>query len=228
MIVRSTNALTFLLATVWHAGSIASSGSGHHDINWWHLGPAYKDAPAIGWLTLTFLIFLWLVARAVKKPLALYLETRSKDIQRQIEESRVMKLESEKNLQAMDERLRCLDQEITQLNKQFIEQAEAEKKEIARVLAQMKSRTQKETMDNIEAEAARSKNRLAKEVLTIAMLKAKEKLYKSDLKSLNTNLTRDLLLDLGQFADHSAKKKFKLGHGDKPVFSEGSECFSNQ
>lgn len=223
MIVRSTKATTVFFTIFWHVGSFASdgSGSGHHSINWWHLGSAYKDAPAIGWLTLTFLIFVWLVGRALKKPLGLYLETRSKDIQRQIEESRVLKMESEKNLLAMEEKLGLLDQEIAQLNKQFIEQAEAEKKEIARVLAHMKTRTQKETMDNIEAEAARSKNRLAKEVLTVAMIKAKEKLYKSDLKSINTNLARDLLLDLGQFAEQSSKKKQELNKQGTMASLEG-------
>ena len=66
----------------------ASSGTPHTpEVNWWGLGGEYSEAPAMGWLLITFVIFVYVMARVIKKPLASYLETRSKDIQKAVEEA---------------------------------------------------------------------------------------------------------------------------------------------
>lgn len=188
--------LISLALSEFSLSALATSGEGSHGVNWWHLGSAYKDAPAIGWLSITFIIFVWGIVVAVRKPLSLYLETRSKDIRRKIEEGQFLKAESEKKLAEYESKLKSLDAQIASLSQAFSETARAEKEEMIRLLGEAEGRIQKEATDMIAAEYARSKNRLSKEVMEVAITKATAKLRSGDLESLNKNLTSDLIADL--------------------------------
>lgn len=166
--MRLLKKLAIWLPLVSFAEMLMASESGH-GINWWHLGAAYKDAPALGWLTITFVLFVYGVSRAIKKPLSSYLATRSKDIKQQIEEGRLAKIESEKKLLLYDEKLQSLGQEIEKMKASFIEQAHAEKRERERLAKEMEGRILRDTDDTIRANIERSKNRLAEEVINRAI-----------------------------------------------------------
>ncbi len=148
---------------------VLQASDAHHEINWWHFGSAYKDAPAVGWLIITFLIFVYGCVHAIRKPLSLYLETRSKDIRKEIEEGQIAKENSEEKLKLYEERLKSLDGELEQLKVSFAELAEAEKGERAHLAKDMESRIFKDAEDTIKANFARSKNRLAEETVNRAM-----------------------------------------------------------
>lgn len=167
----------------WVLGAVTPSlvcASEHSQgINWWHLGAAYKDAPALGWLFLTFLIFVYGLMRAIKKPLGLYLETRSHDIKKQLEEAKIAKEQSEKKLLEYEEKLRLLDHEIDSMKAHFTEQAMAEQKERERIRHELEQRIIREADDSIKANYEREKNRLTEEVLEKA-LKIAEQLIKDN------------------------------------------------
>jgi len=156
------------------AKSAMVTPNAEHEINWWHLGPTYKDSPALGWLILTFCIFVYLIARMIHKPLALFLETRSKDIKRQIEEGKRAKAESEEKVRMYEEKLRSLGQEINRLKESFMEQAQAEKRERDQKLIEMEKRILQDADDSIRANFERTKNRLADEVVNKALAMAEE------------------------------------------------------
>lgn len=183
---------TFLFAT-W---GISSTEGAEHGINWWHLGSEYKDAPAIGWLTITFFIFVYFVARAVRKPLSLYLEVRSKDIRQQIEEGRLAKLESEKKLKLYEEKLKSLDSEIERIRAAFHDQAQAEKAERERLSKELEARILKDAEDSINASYERSKNRLAEEVITKAMALAEATIAAKNRDQVDSFLKGAFLDDL--------------------------------
>lgn len=167
--------------------------SSDHGINWWHLGSAYKDAPALGWLFLTFLIFVYALVRVIKKPLSLYLEVRSKDIEKQILEGKQAKAESEAKLRLYEERLRSLDREIEIMKESFLKQAEAEKHERERQVQDMEKRIIKEAEDTIKADYERQKNRLAEEVIEKAVYLA-EKTIELEKRSLVDKALKNALI----------------------------------
>lgn len=187
--------LAVWLQVVFCGNALMASESGH-GINWWHLGSAYKDTPALGWLTITFIIFVYGVSRAVKKPLSLYLEMRSKDIRQQIEEGRLAKIDSEKKLKLYDEKLQSLGQEIEKMTASFTEQAQAEKRERERLAKEMAARILRETDDTIRNNIERSRNRLAVEVIDRAIMLAEQTIAEEKRDQVDEFLKRSFLNDL--------------------------------
>jgi F-type H+-transporting ATPase subunit b len=159
------------LIFLWLPKIILASGSSHA-INWWHMGSAYKDAPALGWLIITFIIFVYGIIKVINKPLALYLEMRSKTIKEQIEEGIRAKKEGEEKLHEYEEKLKTLDKEIENLRKHVLDQAESEKQEREKLFLEMKDRIIKEADDTIKADYIRYKNRLAEEAIKKALQEA--------------------------------------------------------
>lgn len=178
-----------------------ASGQGH-GINWWHLGSAYKDAPALGWLLITFMIFVYALARVIKKPLSLYLQMRSKDIRQQIEEGVRAKKESEEKLRSYEAKLQSLDSEIEIMRTHFLEQAEAEKRERERSAKELETRIMREADDTIKANYERQKNRLAEEVVEKALVIAEQVITGSKRKDVDSALKSSFVHDLS----HSAKE----------------------
>lgn len=188
----------FILANYAHA----SSGSGHGtpEINWWGLGGKHSEAPAMGWLLITFVIFVYVMARVIKKPLALYLETRSKEIQRAIEEGHKAKLESKQKLRTYEEKLSSLDSEIARMKASFAEQAQAERILKEKITKESGARILKDAEDTIKAEFERSKNRLAEEVITQALAQAQASILQSHLPEVDSYLKHSLISDIKTYA----------------------------
>ena len=175
--------------------NLAHASDSSHGINWWHLGAAYSDAPALGWLSITFMIFVFLVVRSVKKPLSLYLETRSHDIKRQIEEGQQAKIESEQKLQVYEEKLRTLGHEIEQLKATFMKQAGVERVEKERLARINEARIMRDADDTIKSNFERSKNRLAHEVIEKAMLQAQKIIIETKKDQIDQVLQDQLIKD---------------------------------
>lgn len=179
--------------------------SEHHAINWWGLGSQYKNSPALGWLTLTFLLFIYILVRSVKKPLSLYLETRSNDIRQAIEEGQRARLESEKRLKFYEDKLRGLNEEIEKLKNSFMVQAQAEKAEKERLAKEASERIHKDTKDTIRANFERSKNRLAEEIIRTALESAQRTIMENERAPVDAYLKEQLVSDL-----KSAAKEVQL------------------
>jgi F0F1-type ATP synthase membrane subunit b/b' len=160
------------------------------------LGSAYKDAPALGWLTITFLIFVIFIGRAIKQPLSFYLERRSSDIARAIEEGRKAKLLGQEQLALYDQKLKSLTAEIEKMKALFRDQAIREKEEKLRLAKEMESRIIRNTDDTIRANFARAKIRLADEVIALAIAKAQKSLADNNQEQMDQLLRKQLFSDL--------------------------------
>lgn len=178
------------------ADTLLASSNNHDAINWWGLGSEYKDAPALGWLIITFALFIWILVRAIKKPLSLYLETRSEDIKKAILEGQEARLEGEKKLKLYEEKLAGLDREIEKLKKSFMEQAELEKREKEKLAKEASARIIKDTQDTILANFARSKNKLAEELIKKALKDAQKDIMEHEQSTMDERLKERLLVDL--------------------------------
>jgi len=184
------------LALLSFAQGTMASEAAEHAINWWGLGSQYKDTPALGWLTLTFLLFIWLLVRTIRKPLSLYLETRSNDIKKAIEEGKQARLLGEKKLKLYEEKLTSLDQEIAKLKHSFMEQARAEKLEKERQAREMSERIFRDTKDTIKANFEKSKNRLAEELIKNALTEAQKSILEQERGPMDEYLKERLVSDL--------------------------------
>jgi F0F1-type ATP synthase membrane subunit b/b' len=185
-----------IIALFISADCLQASSGGTPEINWWGLGGRYSEAPAMGWLLVTFGIFVWVMARIIKKPLGLYLESRSQDIRRAVEEGHKAKLESEQKLKSYEEKLKSLDSEIAKMKTAFAEQAEAERILKAQITKESGARILKDTEDTIKAEFERSKNRLAEEVITSALHQAQQRIVQNYLPEVDSYLKHSLINDI--------------------------------
>lgn len=190
------NLLATLSLVILGAEASWASAQAEHSINWWGLGSQYKDSPALGWLTITFLIFIWILVRSIKKPLSLYLETRSNDIRKAIEEGKEARLRGEEKLRLYEVKLQSLDQEIAKLKSSFMEQAVAEKAEKERLAEEASVRILKDTKDTIKANYERSKNRLAQEVIRKALADAQKTIMENERAPMDDYLKERLVSDL--------------------------------
>ena len=72
---------TFLVANAAAAaGGEAAGHGGHHEphvANWWGMGEQYANTPALGWLTITFLIFVGVLVFFGRPAIKRHLNTRA-------------------------------------------------------------------------------------------------------------------------------------------------------
>ncbi len=139
-----------------------------NEINWWQMGSEFADRPAFGWYSLTFLMFVIILFYAVRKPLMLYLEARSKDIRTAIEEAKRAKADADQKLKEYDGRLAGLDQELEKMRADFAKQGELEKAELLKAAEKLAEQIGKDAEEQISAELRQAKNQLRAEAVELA------------------------------------------------------------
>ncbi len=133
-------------------------------LNWWGLGSAYKESPAIGWTLVTFTIFVGLLFRFVKKPAALYLKTRSENIKNAIEEAKIAKLDAAAKLKQYEQRLLELDAEILKMRTDFQHQGEQERARLKQEAEKIAEQIRRESQESLKAEISRAMLALKQEI----------------------------------------------------------------
>lgn len=157
-------------------------------INWWGIGSAYSNAPALGWYLLTFGIFVAAVVYFVRRPLLLYLETRALDIERAIEEAKKAKEQAEHRVAEYEARLKALDGEIEKLKAEFLKQGEQEKAAFEKSAAQLASQIAKEAEDNLASEVRRALFSLKSDMADAIVASARRQLEDSADAKTNEGL----------------------------------------
>ena len=161
-----------------HGGGHDAAG-GHgapHVANWWSLGKEHADAPALGWMFVTFATFLGLLVFFVRKPLTSYLEARSDEVKKAIEEAKRAKEAAEARARDAEQKLRALDSEIGKMKADFESQGKAEAERIEQLAQQTAARIQKDAEDTIAAERERAMQQLRAEAARLALELAEEKI----------------------------------------------------
>lgn len=163
-------------------------------LNWWGIGSAYKESPAIGWTLITFVIFVAFVVRFAKKPLALFLQERSDHIKNSIEEAKRAKLDATAKLKQYEQRLLELDVEIAKMKSDFHHQGELERARLKQEAEKIAEQIRKESEQSLKAEVAKALHALKREVA--------EKILASAQKNLSLNVDFDAKL-VNQFQVNS-------------------------
>lgn len=165
--------LAYVATALFVLPAAAAEGAhGHepHVQNWWDmLGEQNAEAPAIGWLSITFFLFLFIVWRGVRRPLTSYLEARSDEVKNALEEARIAQAEAEARAQEYEDRLARLDDEIDAMKAEFKSQGEAEVKRLEQAGKHAAARIQKDAEDTIAAEYERAQQALKAEAAKIAL-----------------------------------------------------------
>ncbi len=151
-------------------------------LNWWGLGSAYKENPAIGWMLVTFGIFIFLLKHFAQKPLSDFLQARSVGIKNAIEEGRIARQEAAAKLAQYERRLLELDSEIARLKADFAHQGELEKSRLKLEAEKVAAQMLKDAEQTLKAEVSRALRELKAEIALKLMDSAKASLgVKADL-----------------------------------------------
>jgi F-type H+-transporting ATPase subunit b len=178
------------------AGEHAEHGA-PHVANWWTLtGPENAHAPALGWLSLTFLVFAGGLAIALRKPLTNYLINRSDTVTKAIDEAKKAREAAEHRAREAEKKLAALDSEIGRMKKDFEEQGRAEAERLEKVAHDTAARIQKDAEDTINAERERATQALRAEAAKLALELAEERLRGAVTANDDARLQKTLVADL--------------------------------
>ncbi|MBH1989523.1 MAG: ATP synthase F0 subunit B [Myxococcaceae bacterium] len=142
-------------------------------LNWWGIGPSYRESPAIGWVLLTFAIFLFLLYRFARTPLRTYLEDRSNRIRTAIQEAQIAREDAARKLSQYESRLAELDAEIASMKLDFQNQGKQEQARLQEEAEKIAELIRTESQETLKAEILRTvaklKRDLAEKVLGSAL-----------------------------------------------------------
>lgn len=188
-----------LLASARALAEAAGHGGAHgepHVANWWHVGAEHADAPALGLLVITFVIFVVGLVVLVRPKLAVYLETRSDDVRKAIEEARRARDAAEARAREAEQKLANLASEMQRLKGDFEAQGRAELERVEAMAQDAAARIARDAQDTIEAERARAQLALQAEAARLALELAEEKIRGALSPEDDARLRRALLAGL--------------------------------
>lgn len=166
-------AVTLVLGALAPELALAAEGGGHHAphvANWWGaLSDENADAPALGWLMVTFAMFCAIVYASVRRPLGTYLANRSDEVKKALEEAKQARAEAEAKAREYEERLANLDNEIEALKQDFRSRGEAEMRRLEQAGKHAAERIAKDAEDTIAAEFDRAQHALKQEAAKLAL-----------------------------------------------------------
>ncbi len=163
------------------AVALAANGEGDHHAphveNWWGaLSETNAEAPALGWMMVTFATFLAILYASIRRPLTTYLSARSDEVRHALEEAKQARAEAEAKAREYEERLANLDAEVDALKQDFRARGEAELRRLEQAGKATAERIAKDAEDTIAAEMDRAQQALKQEAAKLSLEMAEETL----------------------------------------------------
>ena len=159
-------------------------------LNWWHIGNAYKENPAIGWMLITFMIFLITLRQLTKIPLQHLLQVRHEKIKNLILENEKLRDEACLKLKICKERLFKIEGEINEIKNYFKEQGEHKFRQLKENIKRISDKSLNELNFYFQQEAHNYEKILKQEISTKILEKAK--IILSHNKKFDSNLCKQL------------------------------------
>jgi F-type H+-transporting ATPase subunit b len=147
-----------------------------HGINWWGVGQQYTEAPALGLLSITFVIFVAGLVWFVRPKLMTYLENRSDAVKKAIDEAKRAKEAAEARAKDAEMRLQNLEQETAKMRADFESQGKAEAERLEKLAQETAARIARDAEETIGAEADRARAALRAEAAKLALEMAEERI----------------------------------------------------
>jgi F-type H+-transporting ATPase subunit b len=193
------------LALFASGSALAEGGGGHggghgepHVANWFKLGSEHAEAPALGWLTVTFVIFVAIIVRSVRRPLNNFLEARAEDVKTALAEAKQAKEDAEAKAREYEDRLAKLDSEIASLKDEFRSRGEAEMKRLEAAGQKAAERVLRDAEDTVAAEFEKAQQALKLEASKIALELAEDRIRGALGDKDHARLETDFIQDVAQ------------------------------
>lgn len=189
-----------LLTLSTSAFAASGGGGGHHDAphvaNWWGMGAEYAETPALGYLAITFAVFVGLLVYFGAKPLKEHLETRADTVEKAIAEATKAKEAALARAREAEAKLAALDGEVKKMKADFEAQGKAEAERIEAAAAEMAKKIAKDTEDMVTAEMDRAREALRAEAAKLALQIAEDRIKKMLTPADDARLRGGLVKDL--------------------------------
>ena len=171
---------SFAAVAAEHGEAAAAHGGGHHAAphvsNWWGMGEQYADTPALGWLTITFLIFVGVLVFFARPAIKRYLENRADVVEKAMAEARRAKEDAERRAREAEAKLAALSGEVDKMKAEFVAQGQLEAQRIAAAAADMAKKIGRDAEDTIAAESQRAMEALRVEASRLALQIAEDRI----------------------------------------------------
>lgn len=171
--------ITAFASNVALAAEHGADAAGHHAphvANWWGIGEQYAQTPALGWVTVTFLIFVGALVYFARKPLTNHLVSRADTIETAIKEAQAAKAAAEARARDAEEKLAALAGEVDKMKADFESQGKAEADRIKMAAKDMAKKISRDAEDTINAEIERAREQLRAEASRLALQLAEERI----------------------------------------------------
>ncbi len=175
-------------------------GEAHHEAphvaNWWHMGAEYAETPALGYLAITFFVFVGLLVYFGARPLKEHLQTRADTVEKAIAEATKAKEAALARAREAEAKLAALDGEVKKMKADFEAQGKAEADRIEAAAADMAKKIAKDTEDMVTAEMERAREALRAEAAKLALQMAEDRIKKMLTAADDARLRGGLVKDL--------------------------------
>jgi len=175
------------------AAQHGEGGEESHAINFWSIGPEYAERPALGFLAITFVVFVVGLVWVLRPRVATLLENRSDAVRKAIDEAKRAKEAAEARARDAEQKLKNLEGETARLVKDFEEQGKAETERLEKMAHEAAARIAKDAEDTISAEAERARQMLRAEAAKLALEMAEEKIRAALSGADDTRLQKALI-----------------------------------
>ncbi|MBC7793411.1 MAG: ATP synthase F0 subunit B [Clostridia bacterium] len=175
---------------VTNAHEHAEGHGGHHGaptVNWWKWD---QSAPPVGWFTVNFIIFGYLIARFAKKPLAAAMQNRHMTIKTTVEENQSAYEAIKGKHDSYRAKLANVEQESRELIESTKQDGALERDRIVKNAEEYAARLKDDTTIVIAHEEQRAAQRLQSDVAKAALANAEEMMRRGI-----TDADRDRLFD---------------------------------
>lgn len=188
--------LSLLIVSVENIFASTNALHTHTDINWWGIGDDYSSVPALGWYTLTFLIFLSLVIYYGYKILTKIFNDRSIQIQREIIEARQLKISAREKLKQYHQKMKGLNKQLETIFEDFRNKSKTE-----RALADLNvSKIHQQINANIEnmikSNILQIKMDLKRDIINSIILEVLKKVQSNQINSTNVAYKKKILKNI--------------------------------
>lgn len=165
--------------------------------NWWSIGENYKENPAIGWLFVTFIIFLLALWQFIKKPLNDFIYSRSEKIKEMLNKNNTYRDEVFQKLQVCNLRLHNINTEIDEIKNSFKKQSEFEFQKIKQAIENALHQSKKKINLELRTEIFQYEKQLKRELSCRIIKKSKEVLFQNE--AIDVKLRHQIVEDINDY-----------------------------
>lgn len=191
-----SHAMILLGAT---SAAAAGGGGGHHEPhieNVWGLGEKYSETPALGWLAITFAIFVYGVIRFAGPAIKGHMTTRADTIEKAMAEAQQARADAERRANEAEAKLAALAGDVARMQADFEAQGKLEGARIQQAAEDMAKKIARDAEETILAETARAREALRAEAASLALQVAEVRIKQMLSVADDQKLTKSLITEL--------------------------------